>query len=238
MEYQAGWEQLVSFAMAGFGITKPAAGMIEDASYATLFATLKQLHLLTLQPKCNRIARQLTRHLAPFFGDNLIIEIRCKRIDDHDLKLGKLNMAISAKAIKKNELRKELELPLTEDPWGEDMAGDPTPFEQEQAAQQQQAMMAPPGGAPGQEMPVEGGEPGMEEAPQPDAEGGTGDPLADMMAILQGGQGPAPDEEEMAAGQPTPGRLSEGALGPRKSLNGHHPRSFYDQVREAISNGH
>src|SRR5438034_1382792 len=74
MEYYQSWDQLVSFCMAGFGITKPAAGMIEDASYSNLFATLKQLHLLTLRPKAERIARQLTRHLAKFFGDNLVIQ--------------------------------------------------------------------------------------------------------------------------------------------------------------------
>lgn len=123
MEYQAGWEQLTSFAMAGFGITKPAAGMVEDSSYSTLFATLKQLHLLTLQPQCNRIAAQLTRRLAPFFGKDLIVEIRCPRIDDHDVANGQMNVLISGKAITKNELRKKMGLSATKEEWGEEIAG-------------------------------------------------------------------------------------------------------------------
>ncbi len=123
MDYQAGWEQLVSFAMAGFGVTKAAAGMIDDTSYAALFASLKQLHLLTLQPICDLFAASITRTLAPFFGDNLILEVRCDRIDDHEIKKGKIETLISAGAITKNECRKELDMDVTEEPWGEEIAG-------------------------------------------------------------------------------------------------------------------
>jgi len=110
MEYQAGWEQLVSFALGGLGITKPAAGMIEDSSYSTLFATLKQLYWLTLEPKANRIARKLTRYLAPHFGDNLIIEITCRKIDDHDIAFNKAGVLMQAFAGTKNEVRKLLDM--------------------------------------------------------------------------------------------------------------------------------
>lgn len=123
MDYQAGWEQLSSFILGGFGITKPAAGMVEDSSYATLYATLKQLHLITLQPECDDLARDLTRNLAPFFGDDLIIEIRCQRIDDPDILANKLNQLISAKAITKGEVREAYEMPKWGDERDDEIAG-------------------------------------------------------------------------------------------------------------------
>jgi phage portal protein BeeE len=126
MDYQNGWNQLVSFVLGGFGITKQAAGMLEDSSYSTLFATLKQLYWLTLDPKCYRFSTHLTKHLAPFFGDDLIVDIRCKRIDDHDVKNQRMQLLMAAQAITKNEFRKEMEMPLTRDIWGMDMAGTPS----------------------------------------------------------------------------------------------------------------
>jgi phage portal protein BeeE len=123
MDYPRGWDQLISYILGGFGITKPAAGMIEDSSYSTLFATMKQLYWQTLDPTCNRISSHLTRKLAPFFGDDLIIEIRCKRIDDHDVKNARLQILMAGKAITKNELREECEFPLTPEDWGSEMAG-------------------------------------------------------------------------------------------------------------------
>ena len=123
MDYTAGWDQMASFVLGGFGITKPAAGMIEDASYSTLFATMKQLYWQTLEPMTHRLSSQLTKKLAPFFGDNLIVEVRCKRIDDHDVKLGKLNLLCSRGSITHNELRDALDEPLTPEAWGAQRVG-------------------------------------------------------------------------------------------------------------------
>jgi hypothetical protein len=123
MDYPRGWDQQVSFVLGGFGITKPAAGMVDDSSYSTLFATMKQLYWQTLDPSCHRFSTHLTRRLAPFFGDDLIVEVRCRRIDDHDVQLAKLNTAASQRALTKNELRRELEMPLTRESWGNDLCG-------------------------------------------------------------------------------------------------------------------
>lgn len=138
MDYKEGWSQLVSFVLGSFGITKPAAGMIEDASYSTLFATLKQLYWLTIEPKCNRIAAKLTRHLAPFFGNDLIVEIRTRRIDDHDVMFGKLEKLMSGKAITKNEMRHKLDFPITNEKWGNEIAGEGG---QEQKMQERQLIL-------------------------------------------------------------------------------------------------
>lgn len=208
MDYGQSWEQLLSFIMGGvFGITKPAAGMIEDANYSTLFATIKQLHLLTLQPDCDDIASELTRHLAPFFGDNLIVEIRTKRIDDHEIKEKWLRLLMEGKAITKNEMRKETEFPLTDDKWGADIAGDPSPIEQEQEEQESEAQMMR----------------GASEARE--RELGLGEEIT---------QDNRQEPEEVTASRPKTGSLGQGSLGPRKSLNSK-VKSFYDVVRGSLN---
>lgn len=164
MAFEAGWDQLSSFILGGgFGITKPAAGMVEDSSYQTLFATMKQLHLVTLEPECEDIGAELTRTVAPYFGDDLIVEVRVPRIDDHEIKFSKLNIGISGKCMTKNELRKELGLSLTKEPWGDSFAG-----EMEQPEQPMGAPGAAPGGDPmAALMGAAGGAPGGDQQPAP-----------------------------------------------------------------------
>ncbi len=225
MDYPQGWDQLTNFIMAGFGITKPAAGMVEDSSYSTLYATLKQLDVLTLQPWRDYVASCLTRHLAPFYGDDLIIEIRGKRIDDHDIKANKLSQLIQGKAITKNELRQELEMPMTDEDWGKEIAG---------TEKQEQGMMpGAPGGNPLEDLAAAAGPPAGKEEPNP---------LAEMA------------EEALPEPPETPGELGRGSLGPRdhmakpvlpkslerrqKSLQAPKGKSLYEKALEVFSNGH
>lgn len=205
MDYQAGWEQLMSFMLAGFGITKPAAGMIEDASYASLYATLKQLYWLTLEPLANKIAAKLTRHIAPFFGDDLIIKIRCRRIDDHDIEFTKFDKGASGKCMTKNEGRKILGLAVTDEEWGDEILGYEEPPQQP--------------GMPGM------GSPDMEG--QQGAEGEQGGAIDQLAEIMEGG------EEVEAA--PTPGKLSEGSLGPK--LKAHVLRQTARRIQQHRLNG-
>lgn len=232
MDYPQGWDQLTNFLLAAFGITKPAAGMVDDSSYSTLYATLKQLDVLTLQPWRDNIAALLTRNLARFFGDDLIIEIRGKRIDDHDIKNQKLQMLCQNKAIKINELRKELDMPLIEEDWGEERVG----AEQNAGAP---GMGGMPGSVPG--MPGE--------APGQPAEAGGMLDQAIAEKAPEGGE--APLDEAIEQSRPRPGNLGEGSLGPRDSLKALQGRfkhltgkpqrkikSLYDQMREVCANGH
>lgn len=216
MDFQSGWEQLTSFILGAYGITKPAAGMIEDASYASLFATLKQLNLLTLDPECHDVASGLTKGMAHHFGDDLVIEIRCQRIDDHDVKNAKLSLLIGAQAITYNELRKELELPVTQEPWGSLRVGE--------MAQQEGGGAGAPEGSPTQ---------GMAPAAPPGANGAANGapPGREQMIqeILAGGRG-GPSQPQKGSHEPreavgpsptnSGSRLGWGALGPRKALNG------------------
>ena len=222
MEFQQGWDQLSSFLLGAFGITKPAAGMVEDSSYSTLYATLKQLYWLTLEPKCRRFSSQLTRRLAPYFGDGLIVEITTKRIDDHDVKLAKLSFLMSAKAITKNEARKECEFPLTQEMWGNEVAGEPPlipigidpltgqPIASEMAAQG----MLPP---PDQDGVIS-------EDEEQEQYGNDGEENTDDLLNLV----PA----EISRERPTPGMMGRGAQGSR--TQGYKKKSFHDQVKEAV----
>ena len=210
MDYGNGWDQLTSFILASFGITKPVVGMVDDQAYSVLFASLKQVHTQTTQPECDDIGAEITHFLAPFFGPDIIVEVRCKRIDDHEIKHVETDQMVSAKCITKNEVRKRNDMPVTDQPWGDDIAGDPSPAELEMQQQQQQAMMQP---QPGME------EGGVEEQPQT-----PNDLIGDM--VLEGVP-PEEGNEEIEQSRPRPGKLGEGSLGPRKSLE-HRTKSLLE----------
>jgi phage portal protein BeeE len=256
MAFESGWDQLADFILGGiFGITKPAAGMVEDSSYSTLYATLKQLHLITIEPETEMIGAELTHWLGPYWGDDIIIEVRAPRIDDQDLKIGILNVLMSAKAITKGEMRKELNMPLWHDQRDEEIAGE-------------MPMMAPgmpgdPMGAPGMAPMAAPGEiPANDQAPA-----GPGEPVApgqensldELLLMDQTEKGLRDEDDRMIENtRPMPGKLSAGSLdkrGPRtgKRLEGYltkellsdfKPRkikgskSLYERIKEVIRNGH
>lgn len=232
MDYVNSWNQLVSFCLGGFGITKQAAGMIEDSSYSTLFATMKQFYWQTLEPQCERFSGQLTKNLAPYFGDDLIVEIRCKRIDDHDVNLSKVGMLLNAKAITKNEVRQRMDMPVTAAPWGDEIAGLDPMQEVGMGLAGPEALR--PGSPPAVPMPQATEQSAMQEA----------------MRLLP---------SEVSASRPDPGPLGQGAMGPRKEkrlgrilsdfrLDGpgvplpkslrRSKKSLYDQICEVMQNGH
>lgn len=190
VDYYQGWEQLVSFVMGGFGITKEAAGMISDASYAALFATLKQLYFVTLDPECQDVAQDFTNNLAPMYGDDLEVEVRARPIDDHEKTLAELGLLMQAKAVTKNEVRKHLKFSTTLEPWGNDIAGDPSPAETLMNTQMLAAAL--PDESEEQEKGV----------------------------ILPGKDGPEgadrdPEPEQIKDTRPGPGSLGEGSRGPQ-----------------------
>lgn len=197
MDYPNSWDQLVGFCLGGFGITKPAAGMIDDASYATLFATLKQLYELTLAPDLEDFGADFTRYLAPFFGSDLIVEVRGHRIDDHDVAMAKVGVMVQGSLGTVNEARKLLDLPVTNEEWGEERLGMAQMIEQQKQMEQQQQMQQ--------------GDQGLQEEQPTDEEG---NPAIDETGML-------PEEEQeledpnITENRPTPGPLGRGALGPR-----------------------
>lgn len=252
MAFEGGWDQLADFILGGiFGITKPAAGMVEDSSYSTLYATLKQLHLITIEPETEMIGAELTHWLGPYWGDDIIVEVRAPRIDDQDLKIGILNVLMSAKAITKGEMRKELNMPLWHDERDEEIAGEmPLP-------PMGMGMPGDPMAAPMQaneQAPMEGEAP---EAPDPNS-------FDSLLLMDQSEQGLRDEDDRMIENtRPMPGKLSEGSLdkrGPRKRLTEFFgkslserihevirgtksqktkaSKSFYQKIKEVINNGH
>lgn len=240
MAFEGGWDQLSSFILGGgFGITKPAAGMVEDSSYQTLFATMKQLHVVTLDPECQEISEELTRYLGSYWGDDIIVEVEVPRIDDHEITFSQLGIAIQGKCMTKNELRKKLDMPVTHELWGADFAGTDSmsPSQMLMGGMQQGLMM------PGQPMPTDplGQTPGG----MVEMSNGGMDPM--MAAMMNGGQ----DPNQMGGTPPSPGRLSQGSLGPRpgtlpgkrlkgmltagdRFLGANPQRSVYDIFREMM----
>lgn len=234
MDYPAGWDQMMNFVLGGgFGITKPAAGMVEDSSYSNLYATLKQLHLLTLQPRCDMFASDITRTLAPFFGDDLIVEIRCRRIDDHDITFAKVDKVNSMKGLPVSVIKynmRMMELPINEE------------MVQELSKSGQEQQM--PGGMPGAPGGAPGAAPGAEQPMDPNN--------PDPAALQEQGEsilaGMGDEQDPMEATRDKPGGLGAGALGPRMKIltslngNGKHKKkslsltkSFYDCVRESLN---
>lgn len=215
MDYQAGWDQIASFVLGGgFGVTKPAAGMVEDSSYSTLFATLKQLYWITLDPKCHRHGQALTRTVAPFFGDDLIVEIRCKPINDHEINFQKVDKLSTLKGMPKSAIRvslKLMDIPVTEEL-----------VEELSAAGDEQ----------GAGMPGMGGTP---TAPAGDDAGKTAN--TEQAAQTAKTEEMRPEPSEVTQSRSDPGGLSRGALGPRKSLR-FSRKSFYEQTLEVLRNGH
>ena len=188
MMFESGWDQLMNFIAGAFGVTKPVMGMTDDASYSTLYASLKQFSLQTIQPECDDIGAELTHHLAPFFGDDLIIEIRSSRINDHEIKHQKVSLAAQYGVIRNNEMRKELDFDLDPDEeWGNELVGvEPADVPQEMG--------------------------------QPDVSGQAVENAANGRPEPPPLEEPEEDEQEIEQTRPRPGPLGAGSLGPRKSL--------------------
>jgi len=264
MDYPQSWSQMVDFLLAGFGMTKPAAGMLDTASYSTLFAALKQLYWLTLEPDLNDIAQELTHHLAPFFGDDLILEITGKPINDHDVNMAKANIVAQNRAGTINQLLGLLDLPTIDEDWGSERLG--TPPEQPgmegmggmpgaMPQQQQGAEVPMPDGSavappPGPAQPI----PGQESTTPPQTDGPLG-PLGPARGTKPVGNRKEPPETTQ--GRPKPQRMGLGSLGPRKSLPASvlrrletlpvasdsiavgevQTKSIYDRMMEVVANG-
>ncbi len=236
MGYRDGWEQLTSFVLGGLGISKEIAGMSSATGYAQLYAALKQFYWQELDPGLEDVARDLTRHLGKFYGDDIIIDIKGRPINDWEINNAKISSGMAAKCITKNEVRKMMDMPVTLEEWGEEIAGsDP----QAEAAAQQQGGGGMPGmegaeqqgaeAAPGAEDEQSSGDAefdeldaefgGDEQDEQESGEAEESDPEFDALDAEFGGEGEEEDGmEEIEAERPSTGTLGQGSKGPRKSL--------------------
>jgi predicted phage terminase large subunit-like protein len=114
MAWQEGWSQLVDLVLAAYGVPKSVAGLQDDVNYATLYSSLKQFYLFSLNPRLQKIGNKFNKHLVrPFFGRDLCLEITAQKITDEDLLERQLQSDAQVGARTLNEWRKLRDLP----PW-------------------------------------------------------------------------------------------------------------------------
>jgi hypothetical protein len=126
MMWQEGWTQLVDFILAAYGVPRSVAGLQQDTSYATLYASLRAFVILSLGPLLDRFAQGWTRHLIqPTYGDEFGLLIRPKEFKDESLLEQQIGNDLKAGAILVEELRDlrgRDKLNADEDKWLRDRA--------------------------------------------------------------------------------------------------------------------
>lgn len=105
MDFSNGFDQLGNAIMGLHGVPLIAAGITAGGSYAAFYAALKQFITLTVQPRLDWIAEELTYQLAEQYGDGLMIRLIAASVDDPQVLESQLATDISARSIKKNEVR-------------------------------------------------------------------------------------------------------------------------------------
>jgi phage portal protein BeeE len=91
------WNQLVSFALSVWGVNKALVSMDEAASYAMLYACLKQFNLFTMCPLLDMISDAMNMQLVhPFFGTKYYSEYIPRKIDDDEMTERQLSTDLQA----------------------------------------------------------------------------------------------------------------------------------------------
>lgn len=163
MAWQEGWEQLVKFVLAAYGTPSAVTGMADASSYASLYASLRQFHLISLCPLLSKIDTKFTSQLLrPYYGEDLYLQLKARNITDEDMEIKKLSMVLPANVLRRNELRKFLDLAPIKGPEGDEWVGKASIKEEAPAPNPEQAheveQMDRPenpqgqGSAPGQRM--------------------------------------------------------------------------------------
>lgn len=137
MDYEKGWDQMVKYALALFGVPPGTAGIAEATSYAQLYASLRQFYSLKMQPFAKAFGAFLTKHVAEDIDKNAVIQIDVPDIDDKEMEQKKWEAAAMNGFVSRNQfVGATLSLPPEE-------GGDTIPaIQQAQQMQQQQDMAA------------------------------------------------------------------------------------------------
>lgn len=108
MAWQEGWAQIADFILAAYQTPKAITGMSGDLNYATLYASLRQFHWMSLDPRLSKFGGALTKHwINPVYGAEYVLELEAKKIDDDQLKQTKLKNDMACGAITYQEYRRE-----------------------------------------------------------------------------------------------------------------------------------
>jgi phage portal protein BeeE len=124
MAWTEGWDQLLKFVTAAYGCPAPIAGLTDSTAYATLYASLKQFNLISLDPHLRRIASKLnSKYVQMYYGGGLYLKLTGQRVTDEDVEIRRYTLGLSAKSVKRNEMRRFLELAPLEGPDGDELVG-------------------------------------------------------------------------------------------------------------------
>lgn len=86
MGWETGFNQLLDFNLACFGVPKAVAGIQDSLSYATLYASLRAFTLLSLQPLLKRFAVSKTKQtIRPHYGNQFGMLIHAPEFRDESL---------------------------------------------------------------------------------------------------------------------------------------------------------
>lgn len=122
MAWCEGWKQLADFSLAAFGTPSAVVGLTDSTTYATLYASIKQFNSISLDPHLNRIQNKVNSdYVKPYWGEDLYVKLSSEKIDDEEMTLRYYDLGLRAKSIKRNEVRKLLELPPLDGPEGDEL---------------------------------------------------------------------------------------------------------------------
>lgn len=105
MDYGSGWDQMVKYALALFGVPPGTAGIAEATSYAQLYASLRQFYSLKMQPLAKALGSFFTKHLAETVDPDAVIQIDVPDIDDKEFEQKKWDSAAQNGFVSANEYR-------------------------------------------------------------------------------------------------------------------------------------
>lgn len=175
MDFPQGWEQMVKFCLALFGVPPSVAGLNAAGSYSEHYAARQQF-VDEQADYLESLGTFLTKSLAwPWCGypGEFLIRVKPRPINDHELAEKKHSRQCQVGTITLDESRKKDDLPAWEDPEIGKL-----PVQVALAVIQQNAQPQPQPGMPGQEQP------GMDGAP-PDAGADQGEEQPTDAAGLQ-----------------------------------------------------
>lgn len=86
-------------------ITQGAAGVTEQASYASFVASVKQTTELSVQPELDLIAGTFTHRWQAIYGDDFRIQMDAKNCDDPQVTLAQTQAKVAAGVYTDNEIR-------------------------------------------------------------------------------------------------------------------------------------
>jgi hypothetical protein len=173
LDYVKGRDQARENNLAIHAVAPIAAGISEAGTQSAYYAALLQTTELACQPEFNLVAASFTHHLGKRYGDDIVVTMDARAINDPQMDQAKASLLAQHKAGTINEFRRLLGFGPIKN--GEKMIGE--------ADQQPGGMpgMTAPGGGPD----ATGGLPGMPQAdpeqhdegdPDQEAQDAIGDP--------------------------------------------------------------